>query len=105
MHEEKVIKTHGIYQDKINENKSKINGYLLAYCVTMYYISTIINKLNNTDMTNSQIILTEAIQKRDEGKLDNWSVEFVSSFEHYTKKDLRKLSSKQYKKLREIAQS
>ena len=56
-------------------------------------------------MTNSQIILTEAIQKRDEGKLDNWSVEFVSSFEHYTKKDLRKLSSKQYKKLREIAQS
>lgn len=56
-------------------------------------------------MTNAEIILSEVIEKRDNGELNDWEYGFVSQFEDYTKKDLRSLSSKQYMKLRQIANS
>jgi hypothetical protein len=54
-------------------------------------------------MTNAESKLASAIENRDSGKLNQWESDFVTQFEDYNKKDLRNLTSKQYKKLRDIA--
>jgi len=54
-------------------------------------------------MTNAEINLQEVLRKRESGELNAWEINFVSQFENYTKKDLRKLSSKQFLTLRKIA--
>lgn len=55
-------------------------------------------------MTNAEIILSEAIKNRDLGKLNDFESNFVSQFEGWSKKQLRNLSSKQYKLLRSISE-
>jgi hypothetical protein len=54
-------------------------------------------------MTNAESNLQEAIEKRDNGKLNTWEENFVSQFEGWTKKQLRNLTYNQFCKLREIA--
>ena len=54
-------------------------------------------------MTNSEINLNCALKALKEGRLTAYEAEFVNSIKDYTKKELRNLSSKQYKLLREIS--
>lgn len=56
-------------------------------------------------MTNAESKLQDAIEKRDSGQLNDWESDFVSQFEGWDKKRLRKLTYKQYCKLRDIADS
>lgn len=54
-------------------------------------------------MTNAESKLAEAIEAKNNGKLNDWENEFVSQFEDFTKKQLKSLTYKQYVKLRDIA--
>ena len=54
-------------------------------------------------MTNAEIILQDAVKNLEEGKLNAWEVEFVEQFKDFSKKELKNLSSKQYKTLRDIS--
>jgi len=54
-------------------------------------------------MTNAESYLQTAIEKRDNSELNSWEENFVSQFEGWAKKQLRNLTSKQFCKLREIA--
>jgi hypothetical protein len=54
-------------------------------------------------MTNAESNLQAAIEKRNNGKLNSWEVNFVSQFENWSKKQLRNLTYNQFCKLREIA--
>ena len=56
-------------------------------------------------MTNVEIYLESAIEKLENGQLTSWEADFVESIRDYTKKELRGLSSKQFKTLRSIANS
>lgn len=63
-----------------------------------------VQTLTINNMTNAEIILSEAIKNRDLGKLNDFESNFVSQFEGWSKKQLRNLSSKQYKLLRSISE-
>ena len=54
-------------------------------------------------MTNVESHLQKALKKRDNDELNSWENDFVSQFEGYSKKRLYKLTSKQFLKLRDIA--
>lgn len=47
-------------------------------------------------MTNAQINLQNAIEAMNAGKLTEWESNFIKGIQHYDKKALRGLSSKQY---------
>lgn len=54
-------------------------------------------------MTNVEINQKEAIKNFEAGKLNAFEIEFVNSIKDMSKKELNKLSSKQYLLLRKIA--
>lgn len=54
-------------------------------------------------MTNAESYLETAIELKNAGKLSKWESDFVSQFENYNKKQLKGLSSKQFKVLRDIS--
>lgn len=54
-------------------------------------------------MTNAESYLSTAVAALESGKLNDWETNFVSQFKNYNKKQLRDLSSAQFKKLRDIA--
>lgn len=63
-------------------------------------------------MTNAQSYFQEAIEAKENGKLSSWEESFIESLmeqygddpeSHEAKKALRKISSKQFSKLRDIA--
>ena len=54
-------------------------------------------------MTNVEINLSNALEALEAGRLTAYEAEFVESIRDYTKKELKNLSSKQYKLLREIS--
>ena len=61
------------------------------------------NKTKTKTMTNGEIILQNAIEAKQKGLLTSWEKNFLSKFETYDKKQLRTLTSAQYKKLRDIS--
>lgn len=54
-------------------------------------------------MTNVEIDLSCALKALEAGRLTSYEAEFIEAIRDYTKKELKKLSSKQYKLLREIS--
>ena len=50
-------------------------------------------------MTNAQIDLKSAIRNLENGKLDTLFTQFIESIRDYDKKDLRSLTSREYKML------
>jgi len=54
-------------------------------------------------MTNGETNLKNAIEAMQSGKLTSYEVEFVKKIENYSKKEIAKLSSKQYDLLRKCA--
>jgi len=54
-------------------------------------------------MTNVEIMLNEAIAKLNENKLNSYEAEFVNNIKDYMKKELKSLTTNQYKLLRKIA--
>jgi hypothetical protein len=54
-------------------------------------------------MTNAEIILENAVKNLKEGKLNGWEANFVEQVKGFDKKQLKNLTSKQYKTLREIS--
>lgn len=63
-------------------------------------------------MTNAQSYFKEAIEAKENGNLSSWEESFVESLmqqfgddpeSHETKKALKKMSSNQFNKLRDIA--
>jgi len=54
-------------------------------------------------MTNVEINQKEAIKNLESGKLTAFEIEFVNSIKDLSKKELNRLSSKQYLLLRKIA--
>ena len=54
-------------------------------------------------MTNAESYLATATDRNNNDELNSWESDFVSQFEGWTKKQLRGLSSKQFLKLRDIA--
>jgi len=54
-------------------------------------------------MTNAEINLTEAIKNMNDGKLNDYESSFISDIKDYDKKQLKGLSSKQYKFMRTCA--
>ena len=55
-------------------------------------------------MTNAEIYLAKAKKLLRNGDLNTASSDFIESIQYYDKKELNKLSHKQYKWLRDIAQ-
>lgn len=53
-------------------------------------------------MTNTEINLNVAVKALEQNLLNSFEKQFVESIKHYTKKDLRGLSSKQYNVLNSI---
>lgn len=56
-------------------------------------------------MTNVEIMQQQAKKLLEEGKIRRRSVDFISTIIDYNKKQLKGLSSKQYKWLRDIVES
>ena len=56
-------------------------------------------------MTNVEIMQQRAKKMLEEGKIRGRSVDFISTIIDYNKKQLKGLSSKQYKWLRDIVES
>ena len=56
-------------------------------------------KLEDRKMTNAQIDLKSAIRNLENGKLDTLFTQFIESIRDYDKKDLRSLTSREYKML------
>ncbi len=54
-------------------------------------------------MTNVEINLKYAVAALEAGRLNDYEAEFIESIRDYSKKELKKLSSKQYKLLNEIS--
>ena len=54
-------------------------------------------------MTNVEISLNYALKALEAGRLTAYEADFLESIKDYTKKELRNLSSKQYKLLQEIS--
>lgn len=54
-------------------------------------------------MTNAQIDLQTAVKALNEQKLKGSAASFIESIKDYSKQELKKLSQKQYKFLRDIA--
>lgn len=54
-------------------------------------------------MTNNEILQTKAVQLLNDGKLNSFEAQFVESIKNWSKKELNKISSKQYEVLRKIA--
>ena len=54
-------------------------------------------------MTNVEINLKYAVAALETGRLNDYEAEFIESIRDYSKKELKKLSSKQYNLLREIS--
>ena len=54
-------------------------------------------------MTNVEINLKYAVAALEAGRLNAYEAEFIESIRDCTKKELKNLSSKQYKLLREIS--
>ena len=54
-------------------------------------------------MTNAESYLQAAIEKMNNNELTSTQENFVASIENYSKKELRGLTSTQFKMLREIA--
>ena len=54
-------------------------------------------------MTNAESYLKEAIERLEKGELNSYESDFINEIRDYTKKDLRKLTSKQFFLLRKIA--
>jgi len=53
-------------------------------------------------MTNAQINLSVAVKALEAGKLTGSSKDFIEKIKDFDKKELRKLSAKQYKWLNDI---
>lgn len=53
-------------------------------------------------MTNAEIILSICVKALNEGKLTGSAKQFIEDIQYYDKKDLRKLSKKQYQFLIDI---
>lgn len=60
-------------------------------------------KFRSREMTNAENILEQAVELLEKGQLNKKESEFVESIKDYTKKDLKRLSYKQYIFLRDIA--
>lgn len=55
-------------------------------------------------MTNAEINLNVAVKALEQNLLNSFEEQFVESIKHYTKKDLRGLSSRQYSVLNDICE-
>ena len=53
-------------------------------------------------MTNAESYLEKAVEKLNQGDLNSYETEFIEKIQDYTKKDLNKLSKKQFMLLRKI---
>jgi hypothetical protein len=56
-------------------------------------------------MTNAESYLKDAVRKLNDNELNAYEASFIDDIKDYTKKDLRKLSYKQFCLLRKIAES
>ncbi len=54
-------------------------------------------------MTNAEINLSQAVEALKAGKLTGSAKSFIESIQHYSKKQLNGLTSKQYSFLRDIS--
>lgn len=55
-------------------------------------------------MTNAEAYQQEAIEKLEQGKLNSYESEFVEKIREYSKKQLKRLTSKQFLFMRRIAE-
>ena len=55
-------------------------------------------------MTNNQSMQETAISLLEAGKLNSFEAQFVESIRNWTKKDLNRISSRQYEILKKISQ-
>ena len=54
-------------------------------------------------MTNVEINLQYAVEALEAGRLSSYEADFINEIRDYSKKELKSLSSKQYKLLRDIS--
>ena len=56
-------------------------------------------------MTNVESYQKEAVERLEKGELNSYESDFIEQIRDYSKKELKKLSSKQFLFLRKIAES